>query len=399
MPAVQLRHGIFMGPYHPLNENPTAALHRDLRLMEWLDEHGYDEAWIGEHHSGGYEIISSPEIFIAAAAERTKRLRFGTGVVSLSYHHPLNVANRIVQLDHQTRGRVMLGCGPGLLVGDASMLGIEPDAIRDRMGQSLNAILRLLRGEIVTETTDWYSLVNARTHLQPYTYPHPEVAVASAVSPSSARLAGMHDLGILCVAATDSGYDALGNNWRVACETAAQQGRTMDPSRIRVVGPIHIAETREKARENVRFGLEHYIKYFQALGPERWSVPAGKDPVDWINESGRGAIGTPDDAIALLDRLYRQLGEIGAFLHQANNWADWEQTKKSYELYTRFVMPHFAKSNLSRQASFDWTLSNRTEFSGKRQAAVDAAFAKHTAATGVDLRPAKTGAGSKPVSW
>src|SRR6201997_410093 len=109
------------------------ALERDLQLCQWLDELGFQEAWIGEHHSAGLETIDSPEIFIAAAAERTNPLPLGPGVVSLPYHHPLHVANRIIQLDHMTRGRVMFGAGPGLLASDALMLGIDPNTQRDRM--------------------------------------------------------------------------------------------------------------------------------------------------------------------------------------------------------------------------------------------------------------------------
>ena len=93
---------------------------------EWLDWLGYDEAWIGEHHSAGWELIASPELIIAAAAERTKHIKLGSGVTSLPYHHPFMVAQRWVQLDHMTRGRAMLGCGPGALTSDAYMLGIEP---------------------------------------------------------------------------------------------------------------------------------------------------------------------------------------------------------------------------------------------------------------------------------
>src|SRR6266481_4395129 len=119
MTQITLRHGIFLPPFHPMEENPTACLDRDLELMVWLDRLGFHEAWIGEHHSAGFETISSPEIFIAIAAERTKFIRLGTGVISLPYHNPLMVADRIVQLDHHTRGRVMFGAGPGLLASDA----------------------------------------------------------------------------------------------------------------------------------------------------------------------------------------------------------------------------------------------------------------------------------------
>ncbi len=195
-----------------------------------LDDLGFAEAWIGEHHSAGMETIDSPEIFIAAAAERTKHIRFGTGVVSLPYHHPLNVANRIIQLDHMTRGRIMFGGGPGLLASDALMMGIEPEATRDRMAEALDVILRLFRGRGGHgEDRVVHDARRTHVHLMPYTHPHPEVCVASAVTPSGGRLAGKYDLGMLCVAAGDSaGFSALDTNWAVANEIAAEHGRTMD---------------------------------------------------------------------------------------------------------------------------------------------------------------------------
>ena len=109
----RLRFGTFLAPFHPAGENPTLALQRDLELVEHLDRLGYGEAWIGEHHSAGTELIASPEIFIAAAAERTRRIKLGTGVLSVPYHNPLWVADLAILLDHLTRGRFMLGVGPG----------------------------------------------------------------------------------------------------------------------------------------------------------------------------------------------------------------------------------------------------------------------------------------------
>jgi limonene 1,2-monooxygenase len=142
MAGIPLRHGAFLPPFHPMNENPAACIERDLELMQWLDRLGFHEAWIGEHHSAGWELISSPELFIAVAAERTRWIKFGTGVISLPYHNPLMTANRIIQLDHHTRGRIMFGAGPGLLASDALMLGIDPDMQRDRMAEALDVILR-----------------------------------------------------------------------------------------------------------------------------------------------------------------------------------------------------------------------------------------------------------------
>src|SRR5690606_12498278 len=186
--------------------------------------------------------------------------------------------NRIIQLDHHTRGRIMFGAGPGLLASDALMLGIDPAMQRDRMAQALDVILRLFRGEYVTEKTDWYTLVNARAHIPPYTKPHPEIAVASAVTPSGGRLAGKYGFSMICVAATNPfGYDALAANWQIANELAAEQGRKMDPATLRLVGPMHIAETREKAMQNVKFGFNRYLDYFNN-NQQRFNVPPGQDP-------------------------------------------------------------------------------------------------------------------------
>ena len=378
MPLENLRSGIFLAPFHPLDENPTECLQRDLELIEWLERIGFDEAWIGEHHSAGFEIIASPELFIAAAAERTKTIKLGTGVISLPYHNPLTTANRMIQLDHQTRGRVMFGVGPGLLPSDALMLGIDPSTQRDRMLESLDVILRLMDGEAVTEKTEWYNLVDAKLNLLPYSHPRPEIAVASSVTPSGGRAAGKYGLGMLCVAATAlGGYNALGVNWQVAQDFAAEHGTTVSPDRLRLVGPMHIAETREQARANVQFGLAKWLGYFSSINPTAPIVDPGLDPVDALIESEIAVIGTPDDAIAQLTRLYDQQGEFGCFLHLAHNWATFENTKKSYELFARHVLPHFKGSNASRTRSFNWAMDNADNFIGKMQKAAEEMIDRH----------------------
>jgi len=379
MSQSKLRHGVFLAPLHPVDEDANSVIHRDLELMEWLDKLGYDEAWIGEHHSGGWETIASPELFIAAAAERTRFIKFGTGVISLPYHQPLMVANRIIQLDHQTRGRVMFGFGPGLLVSDAQMLGIDPLTQRDRMAQALNVIIRLLAGERVTEKTDWYELKNAMVHLLPYSRPRPEIAVASAATPSGGKLAGKYNLIMLCVAATDptGGYNVLDINWNFACETAKEHGHTMERNKLRLMGPMHIAETRAQARENVRFGLMKYIDYARTITPGRFGNFEGRDPVDVMLDSGHIVIGTPDDAVDVLKKLKSKQGEFGAFLQQGHDWANWENTKRSYELYIRYVAPHFNESNVNREASFDDWREHSHEYSGKTSSAAKATLDKY----------------------
>src|SRR5436189_3951683 len=230
-----MRFGVFLAPFHPVGQSPTAALQRDLEMIVRLDELGYDEAWIGEHHSAGYEIIASPEVFIAVAAERTRSIKLGSGVNSLPYHNPLMLADRFVLLDHLTRGRAMLGCGPGQLTSDAHMLGIPADLQRPRMDESLDVIMALLRGETVTKQTDWFALRDARLQLKPYSEPSLEVAVAASISPTGAKAAGKHGVGLLSIAATTQmGFDMIGTHWNTWNEVAAQYGNTADRAKWRL---------------------------------------------------------------------------------------------------------------------------------------------------------------------
>jgi limonene 1,2-monooxygenase len=289
------------------------------------------------------------------------------------------VANRIIQLDHMTRGRVMFGAGPGLLPSDAFMLGIPVAKQRDRMAESLDVILRLFRGEVVTEKTEWYDLQNARVQLLPYTKPHPEVCVASTITPSGGRLAGKYGLGMLCVAATTAaGYDVLGTNWGIAEEVAASRGLAMHRDRLRLVGPVHIAPTREQAFENVKFGLKRWIDYFTMFNPAAVGDAFHADnPAEALVASGQAVIGTPEDAIAQLERLQQQSGGFGCFLQLAHNWADWEHTRKSYELWARYVTPHFRRASANREASIEWCRENVNELMGAAMNAAQQIFMKH----------------------
>jgi limonene 1,2-monooxygenase len=386
----RLRFGIFLAPFHRLGDNPTWALHRDLELIECLDRLTFDEAWIGEHHSAGYEIIASPEVFIAAAAERTRHIRLGTGVSSLPYHHPLILADRMVLLDHLTLGRAMFGVGPGALPSDAFMMGIDPIRQRDMMDEALEAILALFTSdEPITREAGWFTLRDARLHMKPYSRPHMEVAVAAQVSPAGARAAGRHGVGLLSLGATTTGgFDALGNHWTIAEELAAEHGKRVERANWRLVGPMHLAPTMDQARRDVAFGLPAWADYFQRVAalPLVGDATEVGEMIDALNASGLAVIGTPDDAAAQIERLWTKSGGFGAYLLMGHDWADREATLRSYELFARFVMPRF-QNTLPRLAdSRDWAAANRGQFIGRAFEAIGKAIQDHVAERGERTR-------------
>jgi limonene 1,2-monooxygenase len=377
-----MRFGIFLAPFHRVGENPTLALERDLELISWLDTLGYDEAWIGEHHSAGWETIASPEIFIAAAAQRTRRIRLGTGVTSLPYHHPFLVADRMVLLDHLTRGRVMLGVGPGALVTDAMMLGIDPETQRPRMAEALHVIVRLLTElEPVSYRADWFDLREAVLQLRPYTQPHFPIAVASTQSPAGMVLAGRYGVDVLQLAAAIGvrGAVDLREQWRIGQQAAAEAGKTLTRDRWSLVIPVHLAETRQEALDAARAGAAAYLlDYFGTILGRPSPVDGPREAVvDQMTASGSWIVGTPDDCVAAIRRYLEMTGGFGGLLVLAHEWAPREQTLRSYELLARYVMPHFQGSLAGVRASAAWAAAHAADFGRRAVQAIEAAHRAH----------------------
>ncbi len=368
--------GIFLAPFHRVGENPTLALARDVELIEWLDHLGYDEAWIGEHHSAGWELIAAPELVIAAAAERTRHIKLGSGVTSLPYHHPLMVAQRFVQLDHMTRGRAMLGCGPGALPSDAYMMGIEPVDQRRRMMESLDAITRLLRcEEPVTMRTDWFEMRQARLHLAPYSDPRFDIAVASTITPFGMIAAGTHGLGVLSIGAgLPGGPEALAKQWQIAEETAAKSGKTVSRRDWRIVVNAHVAEDDEQALAEVHAGERiETVTYFE----DTLGRPPGRadDPLREGVKMGSTLVGSPETVARGIDRLLElSQGGFGGLMFRAHEWANRERTLRSYELFARHVMPRFQGSLDPIVASNSFVRENRKLVVGGAVEAVKRAF-------------------------
>ncbi len=391
----RMRFGIFMAPFHPAGENPTLLIDGDMALVEHLDRLGFDEAWIGEHHSAGSEIIASPEIFIAAASQRTRTIKLGTGVTSASYHNPLWVAERAVQLDHMTRGRFLLGLGPGALPSDAAMIGLDMPQTRELLEDAVEIITHLLTSEVpISFDNGRWTLKDARLHLRPYSNLADTITIAAVASPAGPRLAGRYGHGLLSIGATTAaGFDLLGLHWDVMEERAANYGVRVDRNKWRLVGLMHLAPTREQAYREVEHGIAQWFDYFQhtAAFPQM-AVGDGtsvKEFIDFVNESGLGTIGTPEDACDQIDRLVKQSnGGFGAYLQLAHDWADPEAKFRSYELFARHVAPRFQGQRHATVDAKHRAAAARPELAASNLKAVETATAKYQAELDAKKQPA-----------
>ena len=371
--------GIFLGPFHRVGENPTLAIDRDLELVQWLDYLGFDEAWIGEHHSAGWETISSPEIFMAVAADRTRHIKLGTGVISLPYHHPLMVANRMVQLDHMTHGRVMLGVGPGALPSDAYMLGIDPTTQREKMDEAFGIILRLFtEDEPISYKSDWFELHEAMLQLKPYQQPHMPIAVASVQSPAGVALAGKYGASVLTITVPRDpsvGQADLKGLWKIAEESAAEHGQTMHRDDWRLTVPVYLAEDRQQALDEIRLGAGRFLReYTEGTNGRKPGFDGPlEEVVDHMAGNGSWIVGTPDDCIEGINRLAEQSGGFGGLLVQTIDWAPREKMLHSFELMARYVMPQFQGSVVSTAASNRWAAERVDTLVSGRMRALDRA--------------------------
>src|SRR5438045_1524021 len=266
----RLKFGAFLAPHHPIGENPLLQFRRDLDFVEQIDTLGFDEFWCGEHHSSGWEMIASPEMFLAAAGEHTKRIKLGTGVVSLPYHHPYNVAQRMVQLDWMTGGRAIFGSGPGALASDAHTLGIDPMTQRDRQDEAIAIIRRLFKGERVTAKSDWFTMNDAALQLLPLQEDMPFV-VASQISPAG-------------------------------------------------------------------------------------------------GEAAASTIGTPDDLIKTIKNLIAVSGGVGTIVGFVHDWANPENTRRSWDMVARYVIPEINGYVKGLRESQKFLVENRAVFERAGQA-------------------------------
>ena len=359
-----MRFGAFLAPHHPIGENPMLQLQSDLEFVQHLDNQGFDEFWCGEHHSTGWEVIASPELFLAAAAERTQRIKLGTGVISLPYHHPFMVAQRLVQLDYQSRGRVIFGSGPGALPSDAHTLGLDPMLLRSRQDEAIGIIKRLFSGERFSYESEWFTLRDAKLQLRPL-QENMEFVVASTFTPSGMTLSGKYETGVISIGGMASqGLKSLARQWEFAEESALKHGTAIDRKNWRILMSWHIAESRDQAREEAKDGLLiHNNEYTtRALRPDDGQIfKTADEAVDAVAFSGVGnaVIGTPDDLINKIQEMIDVTGGFGAVIGFAHDWANRENTKKSWDLVARYVIPEINSMLADYRDSIEFVVNNR----------------------------------------
>jgi limonene 1,2-monooxygenase len=339
-----MKFSFFMMPLHQPTENPALAFDRDIALIHYADALDFDEFFIGEHHSGGWETMPAPEMALAKAAAHAQRIRLGTSVISLPFHHPFHVAERMAFLDHLTRGRAILGVGPCNLITDKKLFGMTNENLYPMLAESVDIIVRLLESpEPIDYEGRFWKLKQMRLQLRSYQQPRLPLAIASSGNPISLELAGKYGMLLLSPAGKNRRH---AEQWNAVEAAAAKNGATIARDNWRLATCVYLAESREQAWAEVEEGIRRDMEYFFAIGlkapyesypgqPASEITPrSGADRRDWI-------IGTPEDAIARIERMQAETGGFGGLLLTTHEWTGSEKLRKSLELFARYVIPHF----------------------------------------------------------
>lgn len=354
-----MRYGYFMMPLHPPGSALADTIEMDLRQIECLERLGYDEVWVGEHFTHEWENIPAPDLFIAAALQRTKRIRLGIGVSCMPNHTPFMLAHRVAQLDHMARGRLLWGVGPGATLGDFEVLGIDPRSGRQReiMREMVDVILDLwdnaTPGEY--EGTSYHFRVpepdesfGKRMHLTPYMHPHPPIAVAGA-SERSESLDVAGERGWLPMSGSLALERVLRSHWDQYAEGAQRVGRQAPRETWRISRTIHVAETTEQARREVLEGAigRAWREYFLPMTKRtrvierikaRPEMTDDEVTIDYLMDN-LFVVGDPDECARRLNVISESVGGFGMVLAIAHDWEDPAIWERSMRLLAQDVIP------------------------------------------------------------
>ncbi len=359
-----MRLAMFSMPTHPPGRPVWQTYQDDFATFELADQLGFDEVWIGEHFTSVWENIPDPLAFIAEAAYRARRLRFGTAVILLPFHNPLYVALRLAQLDHQTRGRIQVGIGSGGLTGDKELFHntYSPDEASQVAREGIELMLRCWAGEPFQFDGGFFKLdakparpvVLDGVLMRPYQEPHPPIAIAGNTRFSAAlKNAGAH--GWIPMSAQFLAESGLESHWTAYSQGAAEAGRVADRSLWRISRDIHGADTSQQARDEARAGgiSRTYTGYFFHVWagnprPLDWfkddpSTPDAAVTIDYLRERTM-IVGSPDEVVEKVCRLHERLGGFGYLMQVAHDWwPNQAALHRSMELLATKVLPQLPK--------------------------------------------------------
>ncbi|MDP6817923.1 MAG: LLM class flavin-dependent oxidoreductase [Alphaproteobacteria bacterium] len=350
---------IFLMPIHARDKDYHSGLMEDREAIILADRLGFTEAWIGEHYASAPEQITSPMMFLASLIHETSNIKLCSGVICLPQYHPGLVAGQAAMFDHLTKGRFIMGVGPGGLPPDFELFGTMDAERNEMMKESIEIIRQIWSGDPPydikgkfwhIQVKDWvHDDIGLGSMCKPYQQPHPPMAI-SAMSPfsSSVRYAG--GMGFIPISANFIGNWSVKSHWQVYAEEAEKQGQPADPEIWRVARSIYVADSDAEAEAFVKqpggsndWYFDYLFRIFERAdmkGP--FVVNQGDDPAALTYEALRDNFtihGSPSTVAEKILAFREDVGHFGTLVLTGQDWVEADAMKRSMKLLAEEVMP------------------------------------------------------------
>ena len=329
-----MKFGVFAVADHYPTELPrtTARFYDELlEQVEAADAWGFDSFWVAEHHFHPYGVIPRPPVWMAAAAQRTRRIRLGAAVVVLPFDNPLRTAEDYAMVDVISGGRLNLGVGSGYLSHEYAGFNVDPAEKRERFDEALDILLRAWTGERFSYAGRWHTVTDVQLNLVPLQRPRPPLWVA-VLRNEAAPLVGARGLPVMTIpyAATEQ-IDELGDVVRAFRNAFVGAGGHAEDATVPFGLHAHCAPDTHQARAEADEAMERYV---------RTRLYARQRPVELLVKKDLVAFGSPEEIIRIA-RRYEALG-LTHFLAIANfGGLPHASVMASLELMAKHVLPAF----------------------------------------------------------
>jgi alkanesulfonate monooxygenase SsuD/methylene tetrahydromethanopterin reductase-like flavin-dependent oxidoreductase (luciferase family) len=349
-------------PFHPPDKPLAQGYQEDLELIVRAEELGFEEFWIGEHHTMKYETIVMPEIFIARALGETSRIRLGPAPVCLNQHHPAHVAGRLAFLDHLSGGRLNLCLGPGSVTADQELFGVDPKLGGEMTFEAIDVILKLWSTDPpyehqgkhwqfrLADNVDEETLIGF-IH-KPLQQPHPPISIPGmSLNSYSMKVAGQRGYQPFSHCLVTG--NVVADHWQTYEAAALEAGRTPDRGDWKIARSIFLADSTAEAVERARSNslgrnYEYIGRLFdKGLGRRIYkrdpNMPDAECNLDFLMTEQIIA-GDVDEVLRRLLALIDETGTFGTLVLMSYDWDDRESWLHSMELFANDLMPALNKA-------------------------------------------------------
>jgi alkanesulfonate monooxygenase SsuD/methylene tetrahydromethanopterin reductase-like flavin-dependent oxidoreductase (luciferase family) len=357
--------GLFMMPVHPARRPFSETLAEDGAKIILADKLGFTEAWVGEHLTASTEPIVAPLMFMASLINQTRQIKFCTGVINMSIHHPALVASEVAQFDHLSRGRFVFGIGPGALASDFELFKSENPKDREaKTLESINLILKMWSQDPPYRLTgNYWDIIVEKNVVErlgfgylakPYQKPHPPIAL-SVMSPfsGSAKTAGL--MGWAPISANFIPEYSVASHWQRYLEGCAEAKRT-PTDEWRVSRNILVADSDEEAHAIVHAPEGSFYQYYDqlwyGLSQGKFTQVIKRDPKvadedvtihDLLDQLV--IFGSPKTVVDKLAAFRDKVGPFGKLIMATVDWGGGfeKHDRRNMELLAVEVLPKFSQ--------------------------------------------------------